>query len=271
MTPFDAPSPSGSSTSERHDSEGPVGRVAETAGALVIGGELLTGKIRDENTYSLAKTLRALGIRLERVIVVPDDRDVIAEELRRLRAGVDVVFTSGGVGPTHDDVSVEGVALALGRRVVESPRLIALVEKVYGDSLTEAQRLLARVPEGAELLETSDIRWPTVVCDSVWMLPGVPELFRMKLAAVRVHLRGPHPLYGLEVLSSADEVSLKERIDQVVRNHPHVEIGSYPKWFDRRFKTRLTFDGTNEQAVLAAAAEFRHLLGDDLVEADALG
>ena len=240
-------------------------RVVERAGALIIGAELLLGKVRDENLHPLAQMLQSLGIRLSRVAIVGDDEQTIASELQRLRQSCDVVFTSGGVGPTHDDVSIAAVALALGRPVVQSLEFESLLRSVYGESITPDHLLMARVPEGSELLSNRDARWPTIVCDGVWMFPGVPELFRMKLPVLRDHLRGPTPIFGEEVFSNAEEVNLKGIIDEVVAAHPRVEIGSYPKWFDERFKTRVTFDSTEECAVRAAAEHFRRLLGDSLV------
>jgi molybdopterin-biosynthesis enzyme MoeA-like protein len=240
-------------------------RIVERAGALIIGGELLSGKVREDNLLPLARALLPLGIRLSRVALVGDDEDAIADELIRLRQVCDVVFTSGGVGPTHDDVSVSGVARALGRRVVQHPGLVALLQSVYGPELSETHLLMARVPEGALLCGLPDTRWPTVVCDDVWMFPGVPDLFRMKLPVLRTHLRGRSQIFSEEVLSTADEVTLKERIDEVVLRFPNVEVGSYPKWFDPRFKTRVTFDSTEPEAVSLAAEHFRSLLGDLVV------
>src|SRR5690606_32265936 len=143
------------------------------------------------------------------------------------------------------------------------------LQQVYGDRLTETHKLMARVPEGAQLLRSHDIRWPTIVCENVWIMPGVPELFRMKLAALREHVRGPTPIYGLELFFSAEEVDLKIALDQVVAAHPQVEIGSYPKWFDKRYKTRVTFDGIDEVAVARAAEALKARLGTLLVEPEA--
>lgn len=237
-------------------------RIVSNAGALVIGGELLSGKVRDENIQPLARALRSLGIRLTAVALVGDDENAIALEVKRLRQSCEVLFTSGGVGPTHDDVSVRGVARGLDRKVILDPTLVNLLQGVYGDRLGEEHLLMAQVPEGAELLRTSDIRWPTVVCDGVWMFPGVPDLFRMKLATIRHYLAGPAPIYGSEILSSAEELTIKQHIDAVVLAFPGVEVGSYPKWFDERFKTRITFDSTDQTALAAAAEHLRQLLGE---------
>jgi molybdopterin-biosynthesis enzyme MoeA-like protein len=200
------------------------------------------------------------------VVFVPDEVETIAEELRRLRGAHDVVFTSGGVGPTHDDLTVEAVARALDVPVVLDRTLVALIEGVYGSATTDAHRLMARIPAGAELVSGTDIRWPTVVAAGVWILPGVPELFRMKLALVREVLRGPVPVYGRELYTTAEEVDFKELLDAVVGAHPAVEIGSYPKWFDERYRTKVTFDAASEEDAERACADLRVRLGARVVE-----
>lgn len=240
--------------------------VVRTAAALVIGNELLSGKTQDENLGPLSKTLRSLGVRLCRAVVVEDDLETIAAEVLALHRAFDVVFTSGGVGPTHDDVSVPGVAKALGCAVVESEELVTILAGLYGPRFTPAHRLMARVPEGAELIQTEDVRWPAIVKDKVWMLPGVPELFRAKLVGIRASLCGPSPIFAAEVLARVDEIDLVPHLTVIVARYPSVHVGSYPRWFDPRYKTRITFDGTNEAAVLDAAREFRGLAGDAAID-----
>lgn len=241
-------------------------RIIESAAVLVIGDELLSGQIADQNVAPLAQTLRAIGVGLRTVSFVGDDVDVIAAEVQRLSTLADIVFTSGGVGPTHDDVSVPGVAKALGCAVVESEELVTILAGLYGPRFTPAHRLMARVPEGAELIQTEDVRWPAIVKDKVWMLPGVPELFRAKLVGIRASLCGPSPIFAAEVLARVDEIDLVPHLTVIVARYPSVHVGSYPRWFDPRYKTRITFDGTNEAAVLDAAREFRGLAGDAAID-----
>lgn len=241
-------------------------RIIDSACALIIGDELLSGRIADQNIAPLAKTLRAIGVTLRTVAVVADEVDVISSEILRLRALGDMVFTSGGVGPTHDDVSVLGVAQALGRPVVESEELVELLAGFYGQRFTPAHRLMARVPEGAELIRSEDVRWPAIVCENVWMMPGVPELFRAKLLGVRAHLCGPGPFFAAEVLARVDEVDLLPQLTAIVSRYPDVHVGSYPRWFDPLCKTRITFDGKNEESVQRAARDFRSLAGDSALE-----
>ena len=229
---------------------------ARTAAALLVGNELLSGKVHEANLVELAKTLRAVGVQLRRVVMVPDERDVIAAEVRALAASHDVVFTSGGVGPTHDDITIEAVAQGFGVRAVVHPEFAALLHVVYGERMTEGHLRMALVPEGAELVSHPDTRWPTVLMKNVWILPGVPEAFRMKLAVVRDRVRGTHSFVTREVLTKMDEPDLKPLLDRVVAAHPDVDVGSYPKWFDPRYKTKITFDATDATKLESALADF---------------
>ncbi|MEO5728656.1 MAG: molybdopterin-binding protein [Byssovorax sp.] len=227
-----------------------------TAAALIIGNELLSGKIAEGNLVVLARTLRPLGIQLRRVVMILDEIDVIAREVKELAAAHDVVFTSGGVGPTHDDLTIEGVARAFDAGVVIAPELDTLLRAYYGERITEGHLLMARVPEGARLVSSGTIQWPTVVMKNVWVLPGVPEIFKMKMPLVHEDLGSDTPFLSMAVFTDLDEGQIKDLLDRVVAAHASVEIGSYPKWNDPDYKTKLTFDGTDTDRVRAARDEF---------------
>jgi molybdenum cofactor synthesis domain-containing protein len=233
-----------------------------TAAALVIGNELLSGKIPEANLFELAKTLRAAGVTLRRAVVLSDDIDIIADEVRALAATHDVVFTSGGVGPTHDDVTLDAVARAFDVPTTTSPEMESLLRAHYGDGTTEAHLRMAIIPTGAELIKSSDVRWPTVVMRNVWILPGVPEAFRMKLALIRERVRGVEPFVSRAVFTQMEEADLKPILDEVVLGNPSVEVGSYPKWFDARYKTKVTFDARTEAEADAAVTAFLKRLPD---------
>jgi molybdenum cofactor synthesis domain-containing protein len=237
-----------------------IQRVVRTAAALVIGNELLTGKINDANVGELARTLRALGIRLSRVVMMPDDVALLANEIAELSRNFDVVFTSGGVGPTHDDVTVVAVARAFGLEVVLDPQLAGLIRGVYKERTTDAHLLMARVPVGSVLSGAPEVEWPTPVTNNVWMLPGIPDLFRLKLLTVRAWLRGPTPFVTRALFLRQEEPLLKPLLDQVVARHPQVEIGSYPKWFDPTYRTQITFDAESAEAAQVALDDLRALI-----------
>jgi molybdenum cofactor synthesis domain-containing protein len=236
-----------------------------TAAALIIGNELLSGKIADANLLVLARALRSLGIRLRRVVMILDELDVIAEEVRALSAAHDVLFTSGGVGPTHDDVTIEGVARAFGAGVTISPEIDRLLRQYYGERITEGHLLMARIPEGARLVSSAKIPWPTVVMRNVWVLPGVPEIFQLKMPLIRAELAGDAPFISMAVFTSLDEGQIKALLDRVVVDHEDVDIGSYPKWSDPDYKTKLTFDGLIEARVRAARDAFARGLPEGAV------
>jgi len=231
-----------------------------TAAALVIGNELLSGKVEEANVHVLARALRDLGIELQRVVMVLDDVDVIAREVKSLAASHDWLFTSGGVGPTHDDVTVVGVARAFGVGVAEDPLLAKMLRDHYKERCTSGHLQMALVPEGASLESTEEIRWPTIRHQNVWLLPGVPEIFRMKLAVVVARLGAGVAFVSRAVFTKMDEGDLKPLLDAVVAAFPDVSVGSYPKWQDPTYRTKLTFDGRATARVDAARDAFLALL-----------
>ncbi len=147
------------------------------AGIVVIGNEILSGKTVDSNSAFLARELRQLGVTLKRITVIPDELDVIAETVRDFHSKCDIVFTSGGVGPTHDDITIAGVACALGRRVIVHPVLESKIREYLRDRPVNAAHLkMAEVPEGAELLMDDKLRFPTIKVENIYILPGIPEI-----------------------------------------------------------------------------------------------
>jgi molybdenum cofactor synthesis domain-containing protein len=229
--------------------------MARTAASLVIGNEILSGKIQDTNTHDLARFLRALGVELRRVVVIPDELDAIAREVNALRATHDLVFTSGGIGPTHDDVTIEAIATAFGRTVLRDAHMERVLREHYGDRCTEDHLRMASIVEGTHLYRgpQSDAPWPAMVIENVHVLPGVPQIYRMNLDLLRDRLRGPERSFVLEsVLCRCDEPSLKAHIDAVVERFPDVSVGSYPKFFHEEYSVKVTFDGRDPARVAAA-------------------
>jgi molybdenum cofactor synthesis domain-containing protein len=233
-----------------------------TAAVLVIGDEILSGKVEEANIPILARALRELGILLRRVVVVMDDVDTIAREVSLLSREHDWLFTSGGVGPTHDDVTIEAVAKAFGVRVVTSPSMEAMLRAHYKERCTAGHLRMALIPEGASLEVTDEVRWPTIRVGNTWLMPGIPEVFRMKLPVVVARLGAARsaPFLSRAVYVKMDEGELKPLLDTVVAAFADVSVGSYPKWLDPTYRTKLTFDGRDEVRVLAARDSFVELL-----------
>ena len=227
-----------------------------TAAALIIGNELLSGKIADANVVVLARALRSLGVVFRRVVMVLDEIDVIAEEVRTLAASHDYLFTSGGVGPTHDDVTIDAVAKAFGVSSVASPPMEQMLRDYYGDRLREGHMRMARVPDGARLASKPHMPWPAIIMHNVWVLPGVPEIFQAKMPLVRELIGSDKPFVSLSVYTTMDEGTLKPMLDKVVSDYADVEIGSYPRWGGNDYRTKLTFDGVEGDRVRAACAAF---------------
>ncbi len=236
-----------------------------TAAVLLIGNELLSGKIRDQNGHNLAKMMRRRGIRLLEVCTVEDDLQAIGDALRRLLGRTPLVFTSGGVGPTHDDVTMEAVALALGRRVHRDAAMERVLRAHFGERLTPAALKMADLPEGTEL--TAEHGWPVMRLRldegrRIYILPGIPQLCQAKIEALEA-IPGELPDAGgwaLELLHTAlDEADLAAPLNQVVADYADVEIGSYPRWTPDeqgrlRCVVRVTFEAIGARRHLARDA-----------------
>lgn len=229
-----------------------------TAAALVIGNELLSGKVQDVNIARLGEVLYGLGIVLRRVVMTPDDITVIASDLDDLRRTHDLVFTSGGVGPTHDDVTLDALARAFGSERVRSERLAALLRGHFRERLTEAHLRMADLPGGAVLIGGGAGRWPTVRVENVYVLPGVPTIFRRKLDQLASHLAGGAPFLSQALETDCDEGVLAPLLHRIVGEHPRVSVGSYPRFIGEGTNVhavvRVTVDGREPAAIAAAMA-----------------
>ncbi len=225
-----------------------------TAGLVVIGNEILSGKVTDTNTPFLARELRSLGVSLERVLVIPDVLEQIAAEVAGFSRRYDVVFTSGGVGPTHDDVTMDGVAAAFSRRLVEHVDLRRAIESYVGPRVNAAHLKMARIPEGAELIVDDKLAFPTVLVGNVYVLPGIPELFQAKIVALRDRFR-TRPYFLRQVLVRDNETHIAEFLNATLSAFPELLLGSYPKLSDPEYRVRLTLESKDEAYVERALAD----------------
>jgi molybdenum cofactor synthesis domain-containing protein len=258
---------------------------APTAGVLLIGDELLTGKIRDENGHFLAKVLRRRGVRLVEMAVVGDTEDAIGEALMRMVRQVSLVFTSGGVGPTHDDRTLPAIALATGRPLRRNEQMEGLLREHFGERITPAALAMADLPEGTSLRALPG--WPVLRLDvsrpapasaqtcRIYILPGVPPLLRAKVEHLEI-LEGELPLgdgWHLTLLhTNLEESQLAAKLEALVAAFPMVDIGSYPRWARDeggrvRYHVRVTFEAPTLHAASADAARDRLavMLGPDAV------
>lgn len=227
----------------------------KTAGIILVGNEILSGKIEDANAAYLCRELRGLGVEVRRISVIPDEVDLIAREVRAFSAEFDLVFTSGGVGPTHDDVTIEGVARAMDVRVLRHPALVALLEGYYSDRVTEARLKMAEVPEGAELVTAGALRFPTIVMRNVYILPGVPEIFRQKFDALRECFRD-EPIHLRNVFVRLGEGTLADHLNALLADFPALRLGSYPEFSNPEYRVKVTLESRDRAYVDNALADF---------------
>jgi len=234
-----------------------MGTADRTAGIIVIGNEILSGKVADTNAPFLTRELRALGVDLKRILTIPDELDEIADAVRDFSRRFDVVFTSGGVGPTHDDVTMEGIERGLDRRVDRHPAIEGRLREYYKDQINDARLKMSEVPEGAELIVDARLGFPTVKCENVYILPGIPELFEQKFASLRERFAATP--YTLRVVYTREgEGSIAEHLNATMAAFPALLLGSYPKLGDPEYAVKLTLESKDPAYVQAA---LDHLLG----------
>ena len=209
-----------------------------TAALVVIGDEILSGRTQDKNVAQVATWLNDQGIRLAEVRIVPDVLERIDEAVNALRSAHDYVFTTGGIGPTHDDITVDAIAAALGVPVVIHPQARQLLEDYYRDrhgGITDARLRMARVPEGAELIPNPTSGAPGVKIGNVYIMAGVPYIAASMLEALTGRLEGGRPVVSVTIGARAPESDVADLLRETEEAHPGVAIGSYPFFKDGRY------------------------------------
>jgi molybdenum cofactor synthesis domain-containing protein len=223
--------------------------VGTRAAFLVIGNEILTGKVVEDNVPFLARELFGLGITLARIVVCADDESVIAADVRALASGHDIVFTSGGVGPTHDDVTIPAIARGFGRTLVRDAVLEQRIREHFGARTTEGHLRMAEMPEGGELVASEKMSWPVLRVENVWVLPGVPQIFRLKFELVRDRLVRGEPFLTRAIYTRCDEGEIAALLAEVETRFAGVAIGSYPRISDPEYSVKITVDGRDAALV----------------------
>jgi molybdenum cofactor synthesis domain-containing protein len=220
-----------------------------TAALLVIGDEILSGRTQDKNVAQVASWLNEQGIRLAEVRVVPDQQPRIVEAVNALRSANDYLLTTGGIGPTHDDITVDAIAAAFEVPVVVHPAARAILEDYYRDrpgGLNEARLRMARVPEGAELIDNPSSGAPGIKIANVYVLAGVPGIAAAMLAALTGKLEGGRPLVSVTVGARAPESEVADLLRETEAAHPGVAIGSYPFFKEGRYGSNFVIRSENE-------------------------
>ncbi len=212
----------------------------KSAGIIVIGNEILSGKTRDENALYLVRELRDLGVDVRKISVIPDELNLISEEVRVFSKACDYVFTTGGVGPTHDDLTMEGIAAAFGRPIQRHPELESVLRQHYREGI-EANLRMADIPEGARLVGGKGSWFPVIAVENVYIFPGVPEILRRKFERIKEMFR-EEPFHLREVFLRADEGLIAGVLNQIVAGFPDLLLGSYPRFDSSEYSVKLTLE-----------------------------
>ena len=212
-----------------------------TAGLLVIGNEILSGKVRDTNSAYLSVELRKLGVELERILTIPDVIDTIAHEARVMSEAYDFVFTSGGIGPTHDDLTMDAIARAFDRKIVLNQSMVDRMARYSKQPVNDAMKKMALIPEGAEVLDVGGLWFPVVVVGNVYVFPGIPELFEKKFDSIRDRFAGvPFRLRKIYVRENESEIA--ETLNKLLEEFPRLMLGSYPRINESNYRVMLTLE-----------------------------
>ena len=230
-----------------------------TAGLIVIGNEVLSAKTRDQNTPTMLDHLMQAGVRVREVAVLPDEVPRIAQVVRDFAARFDVVLTTGGVGPTHDDCTWQAVGLAFEKPLVLHEEFAARMEQRMGVALTPEQKRMAMLPVGTEF-QLLDGRVPTFHLENVYVLPGVPSMAAPRIEALCALWSAPRP-HLATVYFGVDEWSAVPEIDALVAAYPDLDIGSYPVFHEADHRLRLTLEGGNGERVAEAVAFVTQRIG----------
>ena len=232
-----------------------------TACVLIIGNEILSGRTQDANLAFLAKGLNEAGIRLREARVIPDDADVIVSTVNEVRRSFDYVFTTGGIGPTHDDITSASIAEAFAVPLILHPEAKRLLETHYPPGhLNEARLRMAMVPEGAALLPNPISRAPGFQIGNVFVLPGVPNIMQGIFEQLKHRLVGGEKMLSRSLSCSLAESTLAKDLGELQAGYADLEIGSYPYFRRSDFGVTLVIRGTDRERIGAAVEELKTLI-----------
>jgi FAD synthetase len=228
-----------------------LGMSETTAAILIIGDEILSGKTEEKNAKFLISELRDLGVSLRLLMVVSDDVEQIGAAIADLSKRFTYVFTSGGVGPTHDDVTMLGVCKAFGSQMHRHPEIEAALRKHFGNKIQETHLRMADVPQGSTFITVAELRWPVLSYQNVYIFPGVPEFFRQKFSAIKERFRASE-FYLRLIFTKQDEFDIADHLTQVAKDYPQVAIGSYPVFDRDDYRVKVTIESKDQQVTEAA-------------------
>lgn len=231
-----------------------------TAALLIIGDEILSGRTKDKNIGTLADSLTAIGIRLKEVRIIGDDENAIVDAVNALRTTYSYVFSTGGIGPTHDDITAESIAKAFGVAIDIDPRAVAVMEPAYakrGVEMTPARLRMARIPDGADLIHNSVSIAPGFQLGNVIVMAGVPAIMAAMFADVAPKLKQGAKLHSETLILRHPEAEIAPIFSAHQKKYPSVIMGSYPSFMDGKFKTELVLRATDNDELQLAVTELR--------------
>jgi molybdenum cofactor synthesis domain-containing protein len=238
-----------------------------TAAVLIIGNEILSGRTQDTNLNSIAKKLGAIGIRLKEARVVPDIEDEIVAGLNALRSRYTYVFTTGGIGATHDDITADSVACAFGLPIIENPEARARLEAHYTPANLNAARLrMARMPEGSTLIDNPVSVAPGFHIGNVYVMAGVPNIMQGMLDGIIAGLKHGPAIYSVSVSGPVPENTVAEELGAIAASYPQLDIGSYPWFRVGKWGTALVVRGADKTLANEAADKLFALMAKQGIE-----
>src|SRR5210317_2455670 len=232
-----------------------------TSAILIIGNEILSGRTVDKNTSFIAKWLGELGISVEEVRVVTDKEQVIIDSLNELRKKYQYVFTTGGIGPTHDDITSESVAKAFGKKYDYNKEAYAILEKYYAKSdFNEGRKKMARMPEGATLIYNEEGSAPAFSVENVFVLPGIPSYVELMLPQLKEVIVSGKKIISLTCDARVRESSIAVDLQNIQNKYPNIDIGSYPYSSPEGFGTMLVMRSTNQEKITKCHSEVEQMV-----------
>lgn len=239
--------------------------MSKSAGIVIIGNEVLSGKTHDTNSYFLCTELRRLGVAVEKISTIQDVIEIIGAEVVAFSKRFDFVFTTGGVGPTHDDVTIEGIAHGFGVNVVRHPDIERRMRQRLGTDLNEARLRMANVPEGATLLATEALFAPVVKFHNVYIFPGIPKILQERFHAIQEMFRDA-PYFLKNVYLKYGEGVIAGMLNEVLAKFPELMLGSYPVLDIPEYKVKVTFESKDAAYLDRALQSFLAALPEGAVQ-----
>jgi molybdenum cofactor synthesis domain-containing protein len=226
------------------------------ASIIIIGDEILSGMVKDTNSHYIVDRLRTIGIETKKILVIGDDIDEIGTAVKEFSGAYDIVFTSGGIGPTHDDVTIEAIAKGFGVEVIKNQELINRLRMIIGKEPTDVQQRMALIPKGAEVIADIEVGLPLIVFKNIYILPGIPKCLQRKMEVIERLLGSGSPPYVKKVYVDEYESVIAPTLSHMAQDNRSVKIGSYPTMDNPEYRVMVSFSGYNWEALNQSVEQF---------------